>query len=289
MKNNTFSVKMRLLLLGITLSLQSETNTAISPSPTTLPIKNSTLPSSVIDLSAWKLTLPIPDPDKTGKPSPWELGTPDLDSFSSPPWFAAVRDSDGAAVQFRAAHGSVTTSGSKNPRSELREMQPHYPRKHSDYAASWGIDDGQTHILWIRQKVTHLTSVKPHTVCGQIHDAKDDVTVFRIEGNEGGTPGAEVKTAKVWITDGEDTHAYLLDPQYLLGTVFSVKFIVKGGTIHYEYNDKPVPYTQTKKNIGCYFKLGNYTQSNSKTAPNESDSAYAESLIYAYKLEHKKE
>lgn len=245
------------------------------------------VPASVLDLSSWKLTLPIPDPkDADKKPNPWELGTPDLATFSVNPWFTTVRDADGMAVQFRAGHGAVATSGSKNSRSELREMTPDYPKKNSMYHAAWGLNDGKKHQLTIRQKVTQLTSVKPHTVCGQIHDAKDDVTVFRVEGNEGGTAGAEVKTAKIWITDGDDSHAFLVESNYVLGTVFEVKFIVADGVVGYAYNGTALPYTQSKTNAGCYFKAGNYTQSNAKTAPEEVDTAYAETRVYKVELTH---
>lgn len=91
--------------------------------------------------------------------------------------------------------------------------------------------------------MTHLTTVKPQTVVGQIHDADDDVTVFRVEGNN---PGGVSTTAKIYITDGDNTHGYLLDSNYTLGTLFTVKIIVANGVISYEYNGQTVPYTQTK-------------------------------------------
>ncbi|MDP4625190.1 MAG: polysaccharide lyase family 7 protein [Akkermansiaceae bacterium] len=244
-------------------------------------------PSDVLDLTAWKLTLPIPDPANPKKvSSPWEIGSPNLAIFSLEPWFSVVEDEDGTAIRFRAGHGGVTTSGSKNPRSELREMKPGYPKKHSQYHASWATDDGQIRSLVIKQKVTHLTSVKPHVVTGQIHDSEDDVTVFRVEGHGGGSPDAEISTASIWITDGDKSHGYLVDDDYKLGTVFTVRFIVSGGVISYEYNGKRLPYSQKKSAKGCYFKLGNYTQSNDKTAPTEKAGAYAETLVYEYKLEH---
>ena len=244
-------------------------------------------PSEVLDLTVWKLTLPVADPAKPDKvSSPWEIGAAELAEFSLEPLFDVVEDEDGVAVRFRAGHGGVTTSGSKNPRSELREMKPGYPEKHSRHHASWATDDGQIHSLFIRQKVTHLTSVKPHLVTGQIHDSDDDVTVFRIEGHGGGSPGAEITHARIWITDGNKTHGHLVDENYELGTVFTVRFIVSDGTIGYEYNGRRLPYSQRKTATGCYFKLGTYTQSNAKTAPDEKDGAYAETLVYGYELEH---
>lgn len=112
------------------------------------------------------------------------------------------------------------------------------------------------------------------------------MTVFRVEGHDGGTPGAGIKTANLWITYGDDSHAYLVDGNYVLGTVFTVKMVVADGVIRYEYNDKALPYTQQKITSGCCFKLGNYTQSNAKTAPTKTDDAYAETWVYACTLDH---
>jgi hypothetical protein len=146
--------------------------------------------------------------------------------------------------------------------------------------------------MWIKQKVTHLTYVKPHTVTGQIHDASDDVAVFRIEGlnggssGTGGTVGVLDSLAKIWITDGDNTHAYLVDSLYKIGTVYEVKFNAHDGVIEFEYNGKKLPYKKTKNYTGCFFKIGDYTQSNSGTAPNEVDSAYAEVYVYDYAITH---
>jgi|GEM_PF-4879532 len=239
------------------------------------------LPSDVLYLKNWKITLPIPQDTDVTKPK--EIVQPELDTYSVDPWFKVVHDADGDAVQFRANHGAISTSGSKNPRSELREMKDNYSGADSSNFASWGTNDGKTHSMFIKQKVTHLTSVKPHTVVGQIHDASSDITVFRVEGNN---PGGVSTTAKVYITDGNNTHAYLLDDNYTLGTVFTVKVTASGGVISYEYNGQPVPYTQTKNATGCYFKIGNYTQSNDSTAPDESPDAYAENWVYDYTVTH---
>ncbi|WP_165452744.1 polysaccharide lyase family 7 protein [Paenibacillus thalictri] len=244
--------------------------------------QNPTLPSQVLYLKNWKLTLPIPK-SPSDLSSPLEIVQPDLDTYSIDPWFKVVHDSDGYAVQFRANHGAVSTSGSKNPRSELREMKDNYSGTGSSSQMSWGTNDGKTHSMFIKQKVTHLTSVKPHTVVGQIHDASDDVTVFRVEGDN---PGGVSTTAKIYITDGNNTHAYLLDSNYVLGTVFTVKVTASGGVLSYEYNGQAVPYTQTKNATGCYFKIGNYTQSNDTTAPGESQNAYAENWVYDYTVTH---
>jgi hypothetical protein len=240
-------------------------------------------PSQVIDLNCWKITLPID--------SALEIFNPTLLDYTIDPWFKVVQDKDGWAVQFRANHGGSTTSGSNNPRSELREMLRNYRYQNSKSEASWSNTNG-THTMWIKQKVTHLTYVKPHTVTGQIHNSSDDVAVFRVEGlsggasGTGGTVGVGDSLAKIWITDGNNTHAYLVDSLYRLGTVYQVKFIAHNGVLEFEYDGKKLPYKKTKNFTGCFFKIGDYTQSNSSTAPNEVDSAYAEVYVYDYAITH---
>jgi hypothetical protein len=247
------------------------------------PVNNIKYPSQILNLASWKITLPINDAQ--------EIFTPTLYDYSIDPCFKAVQDKDGWAVQFRANHGGATTGGSNNPRSELREMLKNYHYQNSKSYVAWSNIKG-THTMWIKQKVTHLTYVKPHTVTGQIHDASDDVCVFRVEGLNGGSSGTggtigKLDTlAKIWITDEDKTHGYLVDSLYKIGTVFTVKFIAHDGVLEFEYNGKRLPYKKTKNYSGCYFKLGDYTQSNTGTAPNEVDSAYAEVYVYDYAITH---
>lgn len=231
------------------------------PTDPTVGAKN---PADVLDLKMWKLTLPIAADSGSG---PKEVLQPELATFSIDPWFKLNADKTG--VVFRANHGAgATTSSSSNPRSELREMSADGKTE-----ASWSSTSG-THTMTIKQKVTKLTTVKPHVVVGQIHDSSDDVTVFRLEGT------------KLMITDGNKTDAYVIDGNYVLGTVFTVKIEVSGGKISYYYNDKLLPYSQTKDFSGAYFKAGNYLQSNPKSAPGESPDAYSEVEIYDLKVTH---
>jgi Alginate lyase len=223
-------------------------------------------PAQLLDLSNWKITLPIDSKGQTSGRAV-EVTQPKLATFESKPWFT-LNDAQ-TAVVFRANHGGATTSGSGNPRSELREMDATGLKP-----ASWSSTSGR-HTLWIRQAITALTKTKPHTVAGQIHDGEDDVTVFRLEGKN------------LYITDGNNTKAKLLANDYVLGTVFTVKFIVEGGVVTYEYNEQPVAnYQQSKKGSGWYFKVGDYTQSNPSTATDD-DAAYAEVQVFDFKVEHK--
>ncbi len=224
-----------------------------------------TYPAQLLDLSNWKITLPIDAKGQTSGTAV-EVTQPRLATFEVKPWFT-LNDAQ-TAVVFRANHGGATTSGSGNPRSELREMDATGLKP-----ASWSSTSG-THTLWIKQAVTALTKTKPHTVAGQIHDSKDDITVFRLEGKN------------LYITDGNTTKAKLLTSDYVLGTVFTVKFIVASGEVTYEYNEQPVAnYKQSKKGSGWYFKVGDYTQSNPGTATDD-DAAYAEVQVFDFKVTH---
>jgi hypothetical protein len=89
-----------------------------------------TVPATSIDLSNWKVTLPI---DKAGKPGS-ALEVTKLAGFSLPPYFDVKPDS----ITFSASTDGSHTSGSHYPRSELREMNG------SGQERNWTIDQGGT-------------------------------------------------------------------------------------------------------------------------------------------------
>jgi hypothetical protein len=218
-------------------------------------------PAEVLDLSDWKLTLPIAgdDPEK-----PLEILQPELATYSIDPWY--VVGDDGQSVRFRADAGGVTTSNSGYPRSELREMM-------NDGAelAAWSTTEG-VHTMTITQAITHLPEVKPHVVAGQIHDASDDVVMIRLEGEhlfvEGG--GAEL---------GD------LDPAYQLGTPFTVRVRAAAGVIEVFYQDLDTPAVTVERDAtGCYFKAGVYTQSNVEKG--DAPEAYGEVVISELVVTH---
>jgi hypothetical protein len=95
-------------------------------------------PADVINLKSWKVTLPVKDGDKI-----LEVKQPKLATFKHDSFFAV--NAAGNGIRFRVFHGGATTSGSKNPRSELREM-----RADGD-EAKWSIGSG-THSMEVRGK-----------------------------------------------------------------------------------------------------------------------------------------
>ena len=168
-------------------------------------------------------------------------------------------------VQFRAAVNGVTTSGSGYPRSELREMTGSSP-------ASWSSTSG-THTMTIRQQVQRLPGTKPRVVVGQIHDASDDVQVFRVEGSS------------LYLTNGDDAHYKLITGSLALNTTFEVKFVVGGGQIKAYYNGTLVN-TLAKSFSGAYFKAGAYTQANCTNSSPCSSGNYAQVVISALTVSH---
>lgn len=239
-------------------------DTSQTPTPTS-PITGCTYPAQVLDLTNWKVTLPI------GTGSPTEIKQPQISTYTIDPWFKPTSDCNG--VQFRAHTSSpVTTSNSSYPRSELREM-----KNNGVDLADWSNTVG-THIMIIDEAITAVPKGKRHVVAGQIHDANDDVIVIRLE------------FPKLFI-DINGTTGPTLDPAYVLGKRFSVKFIAENGKISIFYNGASTPvYILTKSITKSYFKAGAYTQSNC-TRETEYGSVcaadnYGEVVVYSLFVKH---
>jgi hypothetical protein len=208
------------------------------------------LPSHLLDLSGWKLTLPT---GQQGRPT--EIGDPQLADFTDD--FFRLNDTRNG-VAFRANAGGVTTSGSHYPRSELREMN-------GAQKAAWSSADG-THTLDVCEAITRTPVAKPEVVSAQIHDDQDDVLQIRLDGN--------VLSAQ--YDDGKGRA--VLDPAYRLGTPFRTKIVVTADGIAVSYNG--VHKADIKKSgTGWYWKVGAYVQSN--TSKGDSPDAVGEVVVYS--------
>jgi hypothetical protein len=221
-----------------------------------------TLPSDVLPLQNWKLTLPSGPSEH-----PTELTGAALIAASIPATFWA--DPDGSA-HFRAPVTGVTTSGSDNPRCELREML-------GGSLASWSSTDGKTHTMVIDQAVIRLPNPRSEgtaaVVAGQIHDAKNDISVFRVE------------QGKVWVTKGNDTHFAVADSAYVLGTRFRAMFVVTNDVVSAYYNGKLV-VSFPLKGSGWYFRAGAYVQANAGNSKPAVATNYGETAIYSVTVAH---
>lgn len=226
--------------------------------------QGSKLPSEILDLGNWKLNVPegIKTPDLSD-----EYRQPELKTYVNENWFYTNKTSD--AVIFRAITGGTTTKGSGYPRSELREMTDNGKKN-----ASWSSSEG-THTLFIDQSIVHLPVKKPHIVVGQIHDAEDDVIVFRLE-------------KKKLFVKTDDESGPVLDENYQLGTRFTVMFKVKDDHTECYYNGK-LKFSYPKAFSGAYFKAGAYVQSSCKgkrKVEGESCDAYGAVEIYKVWVKH---
>ncbi|GAA1666283.1 polysaccharide lyase family 7 protein [Fodinicola feengrottensis] len=248
----------RTLVLGAVIAAVSATATA--PASAGHHPQTCQYPADVLSLANWKETLPI---GSSG--SPTEIKQPALKTYVKSPWFVPTSGCHG--VQFRAAVNGVTTSGSGYPRSELREMA-----NNGTENASWSADSG-THTMVIDEAITHLPNDKPQVVAGQIHDADDDVTVFRLEGTN------------LYVTDGNTTHHKLVTSNYQLGTQFEAKFVASGGQIQAYYNGV-LQTTIANSSSSDYFKAGAYTQANCGNSDPCSSSNYGEVIIYQVTVTH---
>lgn len=227
--------------------------------PASAPSSSLPSPDSLLNLMNWKLTLPI-NTDHSGNPD--EIKWPELETFTSPPFFQLNSQKNG--IVFQAPVGGTTTAHSNYPRSELREMSDGGAQE-----ASWSSTSG-SHTMLIREAVTHLPDAKPEVVAGQIHDVSSDILMVRLE------------RQNLFIqSDGQNIST--LDPSYVLGTPFTIELRVGDGHIKVFYNGKQkIDYR--KSGDGYYFKAGCYTQSNASKG--DSADAYGEVVIYDLKVTH---
>ncbi|WP_345947942.1 polysaccharide lyase family 7 protein [Mucilaginibacter sp. PAMB04274] len=262
-------MKIYICALGILLSALTCSKYAVQPtrnaySPQGPAPENAKLPGEVLNLTNWKLTLPI---NTDASVNPDEIKQPVLNTYSNPDYFFTSKANN--AVAFRANAGGATTSGSNFPRSELREMTDGGKKP-----AAWSSAEG-THTLFIDQRITHLPDVRKHMVVGQIHDANKYVIFFRIED----------KKLLVSVNGGARE---VLDENYILGTRFTVKMVVNNNTVKCYYNDLLKSTFDIVFN-DAYFKAGAYVQSSckgSKKTDGESCNAYGEVEIYNVWVKH---
>lgn len=222
------------------------------------------LPSEVLDLTNWYLTLPV------GKPKdPTCVYQPELDKFSLEKHFYV--NPTGDAVVFNAHAGGVTTSGTKNPRSELREM-------FGSKKAIWSTKKGK-HTMVLKQAVKALPTGKPSVVVAQIHRGSDDLIEVRCW-----VP----KNSKTQVIDvfHNDTVYGVLCPKYQLGEIYTLKIEAANNVVNLYFNEATTPTVSIKASCDtCFFKAGCYTQANPSVSGVSSD-MYGEVHIYDVKVKH---
>lgn len=216
------------------------------------------LPGGIIRLTDWKLTIPAGEDDDAT-----EIDQPKLATFQDPRFFHV--DPTRTGVVFHAGVRGVTTSGSDYPRTELREMVDGGRKE-----ASWSNKRG-THVLLLQQAITSLPKKKPEVVAAQIHDDEDDVLMVRLNGS------------RLIVETDQDGDIGTLDPDYVLGTKYTLTISADHSGIRVTYNNsRTILYKYTGDKM--YFKAGCYTQSNEDH--DEPKGSYGETVIYALGVQH---
>ncbi|MFA6973729.1 MAG: polysaccharide lyase family 7 protein [Parcubacteria group bacterium] len=232
------------------------------------PCTGGACPSRILDLTNWKLTLPVRSAGKSSDPQ--EISQSQLKDYEFLPWFKLTADQRG--VQFRAPVNAPTTGNTNYARSELREMT-----KGGTQEAFWPSTSG-IHTLLLEEAITAVPKSKPDVVAGQIHGDDDDLLVIRLE------------YPKLFIGRGK-SNLLTLDEDYTLGKKFTVKFVAEDGKIMVYYNGSADPvYVLEKKVKMAYFKVGVYTQSNCETEEDPylcTDGNYGEVVVYRADLSHR--
>ena len=241
-------------------------------------------PADVLDLTNWKLTLPV---DGDGDERADEIRQPCLavacydpsrkmydnpvftEPFSSV-WFHVTDDRKG--VVFRAPVDGATTSGSDNSRSELRELAP-ADEDGEEVEARWSNEGTAVHTMEVEQAIIATPRRYPSVVTAQIHDGDDDVILVKY------------REGRLFAdADGGDFDE-TLDENYRLGTRFKLRIEATQGVIRITYNDSTtVEYAKTSDTM--YFKAGVYNQSNLEKYPDEAPNSYGEVVIYKLKVTH---
>lgn len=227
------------------------------------------LPSEVIDLDNWKITIPFDESGNDGELSKVakEIKQENLKSYTLDNYYYVNASNDG--VVFKAHAGGAHTSGSGYPRCEYREMT-------NGKEAKWQSYEGK-HTFEIEQAINFLPSHKKHVVAGQIHSTGDfdDVITCRLEDK------------KLFLSHNGKAGT-TLTTNYSLGTRFKLKWIVENNEIKSYYNNQLVE-TYPLTFPDSYFKAGCYTQSAS-WGKNDNHNAisndYGEVVIYSLKVSH---
>lgn len=242
------------------------------------------VPSDLMEnCNQWKITYPTGSEDKT------LCNEPNNEYFY-------VNDDDDAIV-FRAPirSNNGTTPNSSYIRSELRE------RNSTGNSDIYWTTDG-SHMVYVKQAITHLPINKSHLVATQIHgnkdDGIDDAMVLRLEDSH----------LFLSFNGGVLRSNLTIKNNYSLGTVHEVIFLVVDGK-HYCYyaedgnlwnayskdsaanyliKDGSNDFVMDKNYVDSYFKIGNYTQSNAdkEGADTGKPNNYGEVLVYDFKVSH---
>jgi hypothetical protein len=192
--------------------------------------------------------------------------------FTDSPYF--VMNVSGTAVVFwTPMNGGRTSSATKYPRTELRELQSDGITK-----AAWSGTSGR-HRLQYKAKVMHYAPVKCEMCCGQIHDASDDVLQIRPE-------AASATGSQTWRLSIKGIEVKDLIAGVSLGQEVQMDIDLNAGTLSVKVNGTSQwSSSPGYASSGNYFKVGSYPQQNSTDQAN-SPTDYASVEIRDLILTH---
>lgn len=236
-------------------------------------------PAHAIDLTNWKLTLPVDSRNGfTGKAVEYkQLGNVKNSEF--------FRNSDG--LIFRVPSNGATTSGSKYPRSELREM-----KNGTEYYWTTAQGGELTATLEVDELPVTKEGKKGRIVIGQIHGPDDELCRLYYDNGTlyfyDDKAGSKRKETKFVLKspDGKE-------PQIKLDEKFDYSILVKGGYLTVQANYKGVTYKASEK-IGSfwkgkklYFKAGVYSQvGRLGSKAGTTGTGYAQATFYDIDMRH---
>jgi hypothetical protein len=180
--------------------------------------------------------------------------------FDSPPYFTVVENPAGElAVQFQVRADSATTTGSSEPRSELRETRADGSEMAFDALVG-------EHSLHTRCRVTHVPAADPEVVVAQLHNG---VTGDRIAVRTQLVSGQIKLLVRINGTQANPR----LSEAYEIGTEFEIELRVRdGGIVEIYYQGSSTPWTTGQlqpsgAGSSWYFKTGAYAAFNENSVP----------------------
>nr|WP_322685055.1 polysaccharide lyase family 7 protein [Nostoc sp. DedQUE07]MDZ8131179.1 polysaccharide lyase family 7 protein [Nostoc sp. DedQUE07] len=225
---------------------------------------NAQNPADVLDLSKWKITLPISlnSPPNSNKAT--EIKQPQLKTYSNSEYFRLNAAKNGVLLK-AIAGGARTSTNTAYARSELREMQGD-----GTESAAWNCKNTDRG-MYLEQTLLHTTTKKPEATIAQIHDSKNDLMMVKYFGPSFANGSTDI--GKLEARFNNDTTTKLLDSTYKIGDPMTIDIAVtSGGNVNVTYKNLRSGVTNSTGTVkltgiigSCYFKAGIYIQACSKT------------------------
>lgn len=209
------------------------------------------VPSTLLGLSNWKL-FGFSGSD-ISKPEYAEYTTLQTQTYEDEKWFF----DNGIAVILRCYVGYPTTSGSGNPRVELRQVQ-----KSDGKNVLWDGTSSTQHVMESRLRVDRLPSSGIVSVM-QIHGLNDFDDVIRVEFK--GEPHQDIGWVNMkisgYVTEELLDGTQILETSFILKKYYDFVLEMKNSVVRLGVNGTEIFKSEEVESKENYFKAGNYLQS----------------------------